>query len=208
MVSNSRNDFMLHRLPWILSGLLVLALAGTLGSRGTDPAASSNDQTLARIMARLDAIEAQQAAPAPAASGASATNSATMASPSMAARLQQRMKSPEQQMADRKQEMLQLEAEFSRDAKDPRGAQMQSALEKVVTSKDLTSSGIKPESSRIDCRARLCRISADFAKAGDAQDWAVFYVTVAGPNFTQSRVVYVPQPGGGSEVRIYAARAR
>lgn len=207
MVSNSRNDFMLHRLPWIISGLLLLALAATLWSRGNGPAASSNDQTLTRIMARLDAIEAQQSGRAPS-SGASATNSAVMASPAMAAHLQERMKSPEQQQADRKQEMQQLEAEFSRDAKDPRGAQMQSTLEKVVTSKDLTSSGIKPDSSRIDCRARLCRISADFAKAGDAQDWAVFYVTVAGPNLTQSRVVYVPQADGGSEVRIYSARAR
>ena len=163
-----------------------------------------------KVIARLDALEAQQfnsAASGPYPAGVGSTPPRAGGDSTFATD-PEKAKTPEQQETERRRQLQQLESEFAHDAADPaRGTQMQGTLDRVITSPTMISTGTKPDNSRIDCRAHLCRIDANFAKAGDAQDWATFYLTAAGEKkLSQSRVIFLPQPGGGSQVRIFGKR--
>ena len=53
-------------------------------------------------------------------------------------------------------------------------------LERTVASESMAGTGLKPEDVSIDYRATTCPVVGHFAKRGDAEDWALFYVTSAG----------------------------
>ncbi len=116
---------------------------------------------------------------------------------------------PEQQAANRKKNLDAMEAKFSQDAPDPvRGARIEHALGQAVSGDTMTSTGIAPDDVAIQCKRHSCRIVAKFKKAGDAEDWAIFYLTAAGQNLARSRIAQSRQSDGMTEVRIYAERIR
>lgn len=212
MSPQSPNHFLMTRLPWIIAALAVLALVATLlWQRGT-PAAAGNAE-LQALQARLAALETGQ--PAGTAPGFPASSGMPRARPSplqpggALERLGERSRrTPEQLAADRERELQALEAQFARDAADPvKGNQVERSLEQTVSGETMASTGIKPDEVAIDCKRNGCRVVADFAKAGDAQDWAMFYLTAAAPNLSSARVVQIPRPDGSNEVRIYGVRS-
>jgi hypothetical protein len=217
MNADPRNSFLFNRLPWVIAVVASLALGYTVYHfRGVQKSGPAAEPALDQIVARLDALEARQSGSRsipnsnypPVMGGDTAIGGPGIGGSSRPGAPGGLQKTPQQLEIERKQRLQQLETEFSHDAADPsRGALMQNAMEKVITSPDMASTGIKPANSRIDCRAHLCRVSANFAKSSDAEDWATFYLTAAGGhNVSNSQVVFVPQAGGGSEARIFAKR--
>jgi len=66
--------------------------------------------------------------------------------------------------------------------------------------------GLKPQNVAASCRSRTCRISADFTKAGDAEDWGDRVITQMGGTLSQVKMTIIQKPDGRSEVLMYGAR--
>lgn len=210
MAQPNASSFVMTRLPWIIAAVAVLALLATLFLKSSGERATQPDTQ--ELLARLEALERERGgvgvspgrrANSPMTTGA---GGAYPTDP-LTGREQ---KTPEQMEADRVRDLQMLEAAFARDKADPvRGGQVERKLEATVTSESMAGTGLKPDDVAIDCRATTCKVVGQFAKRGDAEDWALFYVTSAGGNvLTQTRMAYVPRPDGSTEVRIYATRAR
>ena len=63
-----------------------------------------------------------------------------------------------------------------------------------------------PRASNVQssCRGRRCVISANFADAGEAQDWAGNYLLAAGGKMLQqSRAIVLPTPNGSAKLLLY-----
>lgn len=63
-----------------------------------------------------------------------------------------------------------------------------------------------PRASNVQssCRGRRCVISANFADAGEAQDWAGNYLLAAGGKMLQqSRAIVLPAPNGSAKLLLY-----
>lgn len=209
------NNFLRDRLPWIIAVVALVAMGVTMYmSRIDGGGKGSDDESLAQVIARLDAIEAGQRGPnrtvlTPGMAGMSAGGSFPPAG-GMAGMPGRESKTPEQMAADREKQMHDLEAQFARDVADPiGGGKVENTLEKTVTGETMTSTGLKPDGTKVDCKKNGCRITASFAKMGDAQDWGLFYITAAGGDvLSRTQMVFVPKPDGSTEVRIYANRAK
>ncbi len=215
MPDRSANNFVMTRLPWIVAAVAVIALVVTLMSvrnRGAG-AADSGEESSQELLARIEALESSRRTTGNTStiqSGAHAAGMGPAGGDGVDAISGRPQQTPEQMEAARKRELQELEAAFARDGADPvRGGQVERTLEQTVTSETMTGTGLKPDDVAIDCRATTCRVVGQFAKRGDAEDWALFYVTAAGGNvFTQTRMAYVTRPDGSTEVRVYATRAR
>ncbi len=66
--------------------------------------------------------------------------------------------------------------------------------------------GLRPHDLATDCRSKTCRISASFDRSADARKWATMLVTQLGGTLSQVKMTVLPEPDGGSEVRIYGVR--
>jgi len=99
-----------------------------------------------------------------------------------------------------------LEAAYARDARDVNGALVETRLDAVARQPELLSSGVAPEVVHTDCRARSCRIVAQFKNAGSAEDWPLLYATSAAATLSGTRTVTLPQADGSVEVRIFGTR--
>ncbi len=215
MPERSSNNFVMTRLPWIVAAIAVIALIVTLTSvRNTGPSGTaSGEESTQDLLARIEALENSRRGTGTASSiqrSANATGMGPAGGNSIDALSGQPQQTPEQMEAARKRELQELESAFARDKADPvRGGQVERTLEQTVTSETMAGTGLKPDDVAIDCRATTCRVVGQFAKRGDAEDWALFYVTAAGGNvFTQTRMAYVTRADGSTEVRVFATRAR
>lgn len=197
------------RLPWIVAAVAVVALAANLlwdRKGGND----GDDKTIAQLTERLDALEGDRGAAAR--RGLPPGMSAGTGAPRDAAGMLGQMrepKTPEQVEAEREQQLRELEAQFARDVADPvTGPQTENTLVETISGETMAGTGLKPNDVDIACKKNSCRIVGTFDKMGDAQDWSLFYITAAGGNvLSQTRMVFVPKPGGRTEVRIYSNRA-
>lgn len=190
-------------LPWVIAGVAVAALAVVLLRQGT----GGSDARVQQLEERLDAL--QRESPTPARTGASARPGVT-ARPSAAASdrfAQMREMTPQQREAEIERTRRALQSEFEADARDPAGSRgAVTHLEDTVTGKDMASTGLVPDDLAVDCRRVLCRVSARFARAGDAEDWATMYLSAAGGEIARAQTVQVRQPDGSTQVIIYGTR--
>jgi len=198
-------------LPWAIAAVAVLALGANLlwDRKGGDPA---GDEAIAQLTERLDALEA---APVRArerrADALRPGGLAGLESPGDATSMgRAEPQTPEEIAAARDRQLRELEARFASDVPDPMtGPATEDLLVETISGETMAGTGLRPSNVDIVCKRDSCRIVGSFDRMGDAQDWGLFYITAAGGNvLSQTRMVFVPQPGGGTEVRIYSNRAR
>ena len=200
-----------ERLPWVIAAVAVLALGANLlwDRKGGDPA---GDEAIAQLTERLDALEAAPARARERRAGdlrpGGLSGPGGVEDPGSFSRGEQQ--TPEEIAAARERQLRELEARFAADAPDPMtGPATEDLLVETISGETMASTGLRPSNVDIACKQASCRIVGSFDRMGDAQDWALFYITAAGGNvLSQTRMVFVPQPGGGTEVRIYSNRAR
>lgn len=201
------------RLPWIIAAVAVAALAVTLFMGRDTGTGTAGEVTLAELSERLEALETGR--PGVGIRGAGLSPGAHLGTgqggegiSGLGGRLEQR--TPEQNEAERAQQLRELESQFARDAADPVGGpRTENTLVKTISSETMAVTGLKPNDVDIACKKNSCRIVGTFDRSGDAQDWSLFYITAAGGNvLSNTSMVFVPKPDGRTEVRIYSARAR
>lgn len=192
------------RLPWIITAVAVVAAGYLFITRG-QPA--GGDASVAQLNERLAALEQSQGGSRASSARGGASQSAADREAAMSMRETQ---TPEQAKAAQEKQLRELEAQFSRDAADPAtGPKTENILVQTVSGETMAGTGLKPNDVDIACKKNSCRIVGTFDRMGDAQDWGLFYITAAGGNvLSQTQMVYVPKPGGKTEVRIYSTRAK
>lgn len=203
------------RLPWVIAVLALVALAVVLVRQESTNSEATRDAELVELQQRLDALEQGsgsglrrqgQGASLGNVAGRSGTDGRS-ASERLSALSGRPNLTPEQQQAQRERQQRQLQAEFEADARDPAaGAKIGRHLEDTVVGKDMAATGLVPEDVSVQCRRTLCRVAADFANPGDAEDWAIMYLTSAGGAISRARTVRVRQPDGSTQVIIYGTR--
>ncbi len=85
-------------------------------------------------------------------------------------------------------------------------AKTEQKLRSTMTSDVMVATEIVPASLNYSCRTDLCLVKADFAHAGDAQDWAVMLVTAAGTTFANAKPLMHALPNGKTELQLFASR--
>ncbi len=204
MSNPSSPSFSMNRLPWLIALVAIVALAYTWW-QGRTPKATADDAQLAALQQRLNELEQRSPTARPQPSGMP-QQAGAMQSPSA---LGMHMLSAEEAKAKRDQEAKELEAQFNADAPDPNGRTAEFALEKTSTSQVMASTGIKAKDVDVACKMHGCRTVATLGSEGDAQDWGLFYITSAGgKQVGQSRMVFLPQPDGSTQVKIYSTRPK
>jgi len=209
MSANQNGKGFRERLPWTIAAIAVVALVANLAwDRKTEDVAA--DEALARLTERLDAIEATPAPPRartmPGSPGGIPGGGVDGDSRSIMGEPQ----SAEEIAAARDRQLRELEARFASDAADPvTGPDTENLLVETISGETMAGTGLRPNNVDIACKQSSCRIVGSFERMGDAQDWGLFYITAAGGNvLSQTQMVFVPKPGGGTEVRIYSNRAK
>lgn len=207
------------RLPWIVAAAAIAALVFVLLQRGGSTPDSAQAEEMARLQERLAALEqargpgggmsgdgtlAGRYAAQAAARGAGLADGTLRRGPGG-----RNAMTPAQQRAERERLQQRLQAEFAADAPDAAGgAAAETRLEEAVVGSDMASTGLVPDDLAVDCRRTMCRVSADFTKAGDAEDWAMMYLSAAGGAISRARTVQVRQPDGSTQVIIYGVRGK
>lgn len=181
--------------------VVVLALAGWMVSKQLRPDAAG------RADSAGDATTAQSAEPAGGApASASPAARPTRAAPDFREQLAL-LKDPAKMKARREQELAALEAQHQAESRDPVwAAKTEQAYGEIAESKPMQDVGVTPKNLQADCRSSTCRITADFGNAGNAQDWATFFLTSSGGLARQAKVIVVPNADGTSQVRIFSMR--
>ncbi len=202
-------------LPWIIAAVAVIAMGVTMFVGRGPGAADPKDEELARLTERLDAMEQGSGAgsrlpPARVAGAGSMAPGRGGNGADGLGGMSREVKTPEQMEAEREKQLRELEASFANDQKDPVGGpKTENTLEQTVSGETMKGTGLAPKDVDIACKANSCRIVGSFDKMGDAQDWSLFYITAAGGNvLSRTQMVFVPKPGGKTEVRIYSTRAK
>jgi hypothetical protein len=99
------------------------------------------------------------------------------------------------------------EARFRDQPRDAASLAAEDSLLRAVVDQQLATSGITPRNPPdVACRQDSCRITARFRSQSDAADWATLYMTVAATELSRAEPVFVAQPDGSVEMRLYAER--
>lgn len=214
--SSGRHSAIARLFPWIIAGLAIFALALVLSRGYWDGQRSAEATELAELKARLAAVEqgggkqqgkndatlfgsaAGRGVPTGGNGSAQGGSSVVLAADNL---------TPAEREAEKRRMERQLQSEFENDAADPAGGvQMESRLEDTAVGRDMAGTGIVPKDVVVDCRKTLCRVSADFANAGDAEDWAVMYLSAAGGAIVRARTVQARQPDGSTRLVLYGVQ--
>lgn len=202
MPGSSANP-LLRWLPWVIAGVSLVALAVVIARTG------SRDAKLEELAQRVEAIDRGTDPDAPARGASRGARGISAQGGVTAARRRDRGRelSPQQQAAEIERQRRMLEAEFKADAPDPGSNPLVTQLEDTVVGKDMAATGLAPQDLSIECRQSLCRIAGEFARGGDAEDWATMYLSAAGGRIQRARTAQVRQPDGSVQVIIYGTRA-
>jgi hypothetical protein len=186
---------------------LVGVVAWRLASAGT-PARPAAD--LDAVMARLDAMQARSDAheqalrdelqrlqrqvgvPHPAAPPVPEPSPEAMAA-------QMHVAAEQQQRA--------LERLFSGQGAAPAHDPAPRALDAAFANPGVLEADGQPLARDVQCRAQLCLITARFKPNEDGGEWATRVLMELAATLPSARMVTVALPGGGAELRVYAARA-
>ncbi len=206
-MQNPRTPGIRAWLPWAIAGVATLALVVVLARQSDGDASSRQVQ---QLQERLERIEQGAAAPAGSA-GASGRAPVSATRPGAgrdnASFARFRSMTPEQRAEEIERQRKALDAEFRADTPDPGGSRgTVTHLEDTVVGKDMAATGLAPEDVAVDCRKTLCKVSARFARSGDAEDWAIMYLSAAGGEIERAQTVHVRQPDGSTQVIIYGTR--
>lgn len=197
-----------ERLPWIIAAIAVVALVANLvwDRQARNPTA---DEAIVRLNERLDALEAAPAPPRGRAMAARPLDTVGSGVDDPQGAIDE-MQTPQRIAAARDRQLRELEARFASDVPDPvTGPDTEKLLVQAISSEAMAGTGLRPRNVDIVCKQSSCRIVGSFERMGDAQDWGLFYITAAGGNvLSQTEMVFVPKPGGGTEVRIYSNRSK
>ena len=79
----------------------------------------------------------------------------------------------------------------------------ESRLSGIAGAEAIAGTGIQPRDSDISCKARTCRIQADFASRSEAEDWALMFMSSVGDTLPSSVVTTTPNFDGSTTVEIY-----
>lgn len=80
------------------------------------------------------------------------------------------------------------------------------AIAAIASREDLAAAGLVPDALQIACHSITCRISAQFAEVGVAQDWSNFFITGTGSTLSQAELFIEPATNGSVEVSIIGTR--
>ena len=194
---------------WIIAAIAcaiaLVAVTWMIAGRG----GNGREPDMQQLMSRLDAIEARNQGSRPRPGGASSGRPAGIAGPegSPLSGLGGQMLTPEQAEAQNQARLRTFESRFSQEAADPAAAKVEDDMLRSMTDKQLAAAEIVPKDPDVQCRRDTCRIVATFRSSSDASDWAVLYVTLMGSNYvTTSQPVFVKDPNGGTQMRLFASR--
>lgn len=194
----------------ILSGMAVLgALVVFYYSRTT--AKGSDD--MQKLMARLDAMDAKidaQAGRSPsdpwsggvppgAFRGAGARTGGQASQPPA-------LPTMEQMQQDQARMRRELDAQFTAQGPAPVPDSAPQQVTAAFNSDAVMAAINAPQSKDVHCRAGMCLIQARFAPGAEGSDWSSRMLLEVGAGLPDYRMVSVPQPDGGYELRIYASR--
>lgn len=188
-----------------LAILIVIVIAGG-AYRSQSSAMADLQHSLDTITQRLASQPAPDVVPSQQTSNAAGGRIADRAGNAMAGGQQSSGAGAARAAGTATQQASVLEGAYARDARDVSGALVSTRLDAVARQPELLSSGVAPEIVHTDCRARSCRIVAQFKNASSAQDWPVLYATSAAATLSGTRIVTLPQADGSVEVRIFGIR--
>lgn len=198
----------------VLAGVAVLATGlaiGLLLNRSDNQGAS--DQALARILDRLEALEAGRIDSTPMNSGANGVSTAATAQQNalrtsgLASRNGKPAFSPEQVKARKQTRLRAFETRFAQEPRDAAAAQVEIDMLKAMDDKLLASTGTVAGNPDVECRRDSCRVTANFRSSDQAMEWALHYVTLLGGNMvTNAQPMTVSNPDGSVQMRMYATR--
>ena len=187
---------------------LVVGLVGGMWLRdqwrGDAPPASD----LEALQARMEALERRGTNPAMPANAQGAPGGQGAAPSTLA--VPQALPNPQELQRIRRDEEInrkaRLERAFTSQAAAPAKDPVPQAVAEVFVNKDVLGADGLPVDENVDCRARMCMISARFAPGKDGSDWTNRVLIELAGSLPQASVITVPDGDGGTEVRIYAAR--
>lgn len=201
-----------NQLPWIGGTVLAVALlvaAALVWSHREQPV--GDQLQMARILARLQALEAQREQaptgyPAGVATNVSADTFGARDGASGAPAPPLPDLTPEQAEQQHRARLQALEAQFSSDPSDPAAVLVESQLLETMVGGAMNSTGLVPRNPDVECRRRSCRITGSFAASGSAEDWVLTYLATSADKLARARAEYVRNADGSIQARIYAAR--
>ena len=84
-------------------------------------------------------------------------------------------------------------------------APAEKSLIEAASEPALTKTGV-PENYQAFCSGHMCKITADFATRGQADDWSDFYPVGMGGTVSSVRTMVTPGAHGDARLVIYATR--
>lgn len=99
-----------------------------------------------------------------------------------------------------------MEARFQEQPRDAQAMVVEDRLLQALVDKQLATSGIIAADPDVSCRQSACRVVATFRSESDAAAWGVLYMTVAGSLVNRAQPLFVRQPDGSVQMRLFASR--
>jgi hypothetical protein len=79
----------------------------------------------------------------------------------------------------------------------------ETALDAVAAQPSFATANAAPRRMQVECRSSMCRIDSEFGSMGQAEDWLLLYMSSVGSTLPNSVVTRTPNPDGSASIRIY-----
>jgi hypothetical protein len=193
----------------VMAGVVALAVglaAGLLINRAGRPAA--DDAAMARVLARLDALEAGGPAAAPRSQAFADPQARQLAAFQAGLTSGKPVPAARGQTVAPQERIRALDARFVQDASDAGAAKVELDMLKAMAEGQMVSTGLVAGNPDVECRRHGCRITADFRGQDEAMEWALDFVTMVGQGaVNNAQPVVVANPDGSARLRLYASRS-